>query len=63
MFEQDLVAPRRLVDHELQIVGEEVAIFHEPLLNCDKRRALVGQQGQGDEQLLFPADLGSESTN
>jgi hypothetical protein len=44
MFEQDLVASRRLVDHELQIVGEE-AIFHEPLSLPSHLREVVGLAG------------------
>ena len=45
MFEQNLVASRRLVDHELQILGEEVATFHQPLSLPSRLRKVLGLGG------------------
>jgi hypothetical protein len=45
MFEQDLVASRHLVDHELQILGEKVATFYQPLSFPSRLRKVLGLRG------------------
>jgi hypothetical protein len=43
--EKDLVTLRRLADHELQILGEKVAIFHQALSLPPHLHKLVGLAG------------------
>jgi cold shock CspA family protein len=43
--EKDLVTLRRLADHELQILGEKVAIFHQALSLPPHLRKVVGLAG------------------
>lgn len=45
MSEKDLVTLRRLADHELQILGEKVAIFHQALSLPPHLHKLVGLAG------------------